>query len=125
MFSHVILGANDLEASKAFYDAALGELGLGAGTVVPGIGRVMYLTIIYLDLPLPEDSSNLPEPGRAAHRFYLGLASDGVYRAGHVAMSAVVSYAAFPPLPAISRRFISVALALESPPPDVIRHPAL
>ena len=44
MFSHVILGANDLDASKAFYDAALGELGLGAGTVVPGVGRVMYLT---------------------------------------------------------------------------------
>ena len=40
----------------------------------------------------------------------------------------VVSYTAFPPLPAAlscCRRFISVALALESPPPDVIRHPAL
>ena len=43
----------------------------------------------------------------------------------------VVSYTAFPPLPVSTRqavlswRFISVALALESPPPDVIRHPAL
>ena len=26
MFSHIMLGANDLEASKAFYDAVLGEL---------------------------------------------------------------------------------------------------
>ena len=37
---------------------------------------------------------------------------------------AVVSYTAFPPLPH-KRRFISVALVWESPPPDVIRHPAL
>ncbi|HEX7819048.1 MAG TPA: VOC family protein [Sphingobium sp.] len=27
MFSHVMLGANDLDASKAFYDAVLGVLG--------------------------------------------------------------------------------------------------
>ena len=53
-----------------------------------------------------------------------GLASDGVYRALHVTTQAVVSYTAFPPLP-FARRFISVALSLESPPPDVIRHPAL
>ncbi|MEC8489702.1 MAG: VOC family protein, partial [Pseudomonadota bacterium] len=27
MFSHVMIGANDLEASKKFYDAILGVLG--------------------------------------------------------------------------------------------------
>ena len=41
----------------------------------------------------------------------------------------VVSCTAFPPLPERDKlpfwRYISVALALESPPPDVIRHPAL
>jgi catechol 2,3-dioxygenase-like lactoylglutathione lyase family enzyme len=31
MFSHVILGVNDLEKSKTFYDALLGALGIGAG----------------------------------------------------------------------------------------------
>ena len=31
MFSHVMLGVNDLEASKKFYDALLGTLGLGPG----------------------------------------------------------------------------------------------
>lgn len=31
MFSHVMLGVNDLEASKAFYDAVLGTLGIGEG----------------------------------------------------------------------------------------------
>ena len=32
MFSHVMLGVNDLEVSKKFYDALLGTLGLAQGT---------------------------------------------------------------------------------------------
>ena len=43
----------------------------------------------------------------------------------NVTITAVVSYSAFPPLPYRIWRFISVALALESPLPDVIWHPAL
>ena len=31
MFSHVMLGVNDLEASKKFYDAVLGTLGIAPG----------------------------------------------------------------------------------------------
>ena len=31
MFSHVILGVNDIEASKRFYDALLGALGIKPG----------------------------------------------------------------------------------------------
>ena len=31
MFSHVMLGVNDLEASKKFYDAVLGTLGVAPG----------------------------------------------------------------------------------------------
>ena len=33
MFSHVMLGANDLEASKKFYDAVLNTLGIGPGVI--------------------------------------------------------------------------------------------
>lgn len=33
MFSHVIFGANDLEASRQFYDAVLGTLGIGPGVL--------------------------------------------------------------------------------------------
>ena len=40
MFSHVMLGANDIDASKAFYDAALGALGVRPGRVDPK-GRVI------------------------------------------------------------------------------------
>ncbi len=45
MFSHVMFGANDLEASKTFYDAVLGTLGLGPGvanTSGAGIKRYFY-----------------------------------------------------------------------------------
>ena len=31
MFSHVMLGVNDLEKSKLFYDAVLGTVGIGPG----------------------------------------------------------------------------------------------
>ena len=31
MFSHVMLGVSDLEASKRFYDATFATLGLGPG----------------------------------------------------------------------------------------------
>lgn len=42
MFSHVMLGANDTEASKAFYDAALGALGVRPGRT-DDKGRVLYM----------------------------------------------------------------------------------
>ena len=33
MFSHVMIGTNDLDKSKAFYDATLATLGVAAGFV--------------------------------------------------------------------------------------------
>ena len=43
MFSHVMVGANDMEASKAFYDATLGAFGVSPGTS-DDKGRVFYRT---------------------------------------------------------------------------------
>lgn len=43
MFSHVMVGTDDLEASKKFYDAVLGTLGIGPGFVDDG-RRVFYLS---------------------------------------------------------------------------------
>ena len=43
------------------------------------ISRVMYQTIIYLVLPLPVKSSDLPESRRAVLCSLFVLASDGVY----------------------------------------------
>lgn len=42
MFSHVMLGADDIDASKAFYDATMTALGGKPGMVDPK-GRVIYL----------------------------------------------------------------------------------
>lgn len=42
MFSHIMVGANDVEASKKFYDATLGALGYDPGFIDPK-GRVFYM----------------------------------------------------------------------------------
>lgn len=43
MFSHVMVGANDMEASRKFYDAVLGAIGITPGTMDPK-GRCFYRT---------------------------------------------------------------------------------
>ena len=43
MFSHIMVGANDIGASRKFYDATLGALGAGPGTA-DDKGRVFYRT---------------------------------------------------------------------------------
>ena len=43
MFSHVMIGANDIDASKKFYDALFGALGVSPG-VIDEKGRVFYMT---------------------------------------------------------------------------------
>lgn len=43
MFSHVMLGANDIQESKKFYDATLGALGYEPG-VIDAKGRCFYFT---------------------------------------------------------------------------------
>jgi len=43
MFSHIMVGANDIEESKKFYDAILGELGHKPG-VIDDKGRCFWFT---------------------------------------------------------------------------------
>ena len=43
MFSHVMVGADDIEASRKFYDAVLGALGIEPGVIDPR-GRVWWRT---------------------------------------------------------------------------------
>ncbi len=43
MFSHIMVGANDMAKSKAFYDAVLGAIGVQPGFSDPK-GRVFYRT---------------------------------------------------------------------------------
>lgn len=41
MFTHIVVGANDLDASRTFYDAMLGAIGVPAGTLDTK-GRLIY-----------------------------------------------------------------------------------
>jgi len=43
MFSHIMVGANDVQAAKKFYDAVLGALGHQPGTM-DDKGRCFYMT---------------------------------------------------------------------------------
>jgi|TARA_B100000767_G_scaffold181596_1_gene169535 catechol 2,3-dioxygenase-like lactoylglutathione lyase family enzyme len=43
MFSHIMIGANDIQASKVFYDAVLGALGHSEG-FIDDKGRCFYRT---------------------------------------------------------------------------------
>ncbi|MBI1330773.1 MAG: VOC family protein [Alphaproteobacteria bacterium] len=43
MFSHIMVGSNDIGRSKKFYDAVLGTLGIGPGVIDPK-GRLFYLS---------------------------------------------------------------------------------
>jgi catechol 2,3-dioxygenase-like lactoylglutathione lyase family enzyme len=89
MFSHIMLGANDIEQSKKFYDAALGTLGYKPG-VIDEKGRCFYFEktgIFSLSKPIdgaPASCGNgstvgfavtSPEQGGAWHA--AGLANGG------------------------------------------------
>lgn len=43
MFSHIMVGANDVDASRQFYDAVLGAIGIAPGVMDPK-GRCFYRT---------------------------------------------------------------------------------
>ena len=43
MYSHIMVGSNDIARSKKFYDAVLGALGIGPAVTDPN-GRLFYMT---------------------------------------------------------------------------------
>jgi len=61
MFSHIMVGANDVQVSKEFYDAILGALGYEPG-VIDEKGRCFYVTktgIFSISIPIDgEPASN-------------------------------------------------------------------
>lgn len=72
MFSHVMLGAEDVAKSKSFYDATLGALGVAAGGADPK-GRVFWRTKTgTFAISKPIDG----KPASAANGGTLGFAAD-------------------------------------------------
>lgn len=65
MFSHIMVGANDLEASRKFYDAVLGAIGIPAG-VQDEKGRIFYISptgVFALTKPIDEKPATAANGG--------------------------------------------------------------
>jgi len=89
MFSHIMIGANDIDASKVFYDAILGAMGHKPG-VIDEKGRCFYFTktgIFALTKPIdgepagPGNGTTIGfaavDPATADAWFEAGLANGG------------------------------------------------
>ena len=69
MFSHIMIGANDLEKAKTFYDAVLGTLGVSPATIDGN--RMFYMTptgVLAITQPING------EPASAANGGTIGFA---------------------------------------------------
>jgi catechol 2,3-dioxygenase-like lactoylglutathione lyase family enzyme len=73
MFSHVMLGSNDIQAAKKFYDACFIAIGGHEGSIDPK-GRLMYVHSggVFMLTP-PIDG----EPATCANGMTIGFAVDG------------------------------------------------
>ncbi|OYQ36025.1 glyoxalase [Niveispirillum lacus] len=83
MFSHVILGANDIDASKAFYDAILAALGIPPGTI-DAKGRVFYRTSTGI-LGITKPINGEPATGANGGTIGFAAASPELVEAWHAA----------------------------------------
>lgn len=73
MFSHVMLGTNDIERTKTFYDACFTALGGRGGSIDPK-GRLLYMhdgSILMFTTPIDG------EPATCANGMTIGFAVDG------------------------------------------------
>lgn len=71
MYSHIMVGADDIEASRAFYDAVLGTLGHPPG-MLDDKGRVFYMTdtgVFAISIPIDG------EPASPANGGTIGFAA--------------------------------------------------
>lgn len=89
MFSHIMVGARDIDQSKKFYDAVLGTLGLGPG-MVDDKGRVFYMSptgVFAITTPINGQPAtvangatigfNVPDPAAADAWHAAGVANGG------------------------------------------------
>ena len=84
MFSHLMIGANDVAASKTFYDASLGELGVPEGRVDPK-GRAMYMhgdNIFMLTQPLNGKDADGANGGTIGFAATTPAEADAFHKAG-------------------------------------------
>src|SRR5262249_40446069 len=81
MFTHVMVGANDLAASKKFYDAVLGVLGMAEGQADPK-GRIFWRSksgVFGITKPIDGNAATCANGGTIG----LGCASPEMVKAFH------------------------------------------
>jgi catechol 2,3-dioxygenase-like lactoylglutathione lyase family enzyme len=84
MFSHVMLGADDIDAAKTFYDAALGALGARPGMVDPK-GRVIYIYgggLFIVTKPINGEAASCANGGTIGFAAASPEAADAFHEAG-------------------------------------------
>lgn len=84
MFSHVMLGVNDMDASKKFYDATLKELGYAEGVIDPK-GRCVYRSdngVFLLSAPLNGEPATGANGGTVGFAVNSAAAADAWHAAG-------------------------------------------
>jgi catechol 2,3-dioxygenase-like lactoylglutathione lyase family enzyme len=83
MFSHIMIGTNDLDRAKAFYDALLGTLGVPPGTV--DRHRVFYRTstgVLGVSLPIDGQPATFANGGTIGFACSSGEQADAWHAAG-------------------------------------------
>ena len=94
MFSHIMLGVNDLQSSKRFYDAMLGQLGIAPG--VANKNRFFYRSptgVFAISTPINGESAS---SGNGATTGFLAQSTDQVnaaHAAGLAAGGVSIEYA--------------------------------
>ena len=84
MFSHIMLGADDVAAAKTFYDATLGALGVPAGFTDPK-GRVFWRTktgVFAITKPIDGKSASCANGGTVGFAATDSAAVDAWHKAG-------------------------------------------
>jgi catechol 2,3-dioxygenase-like lactoylglutathione lyase family enzyme len=84
MFTHVMLGADDIDASRRFYDAVLGALGVGPGVADPK-GRVAWRTergVFMISRPLDGGAASRANGGTVGFAARTPEAVDAFHAAG-------------------------------------------
>jgi len=84
MFSHVMIGGDDLSVSKTFYDAVLGAIGIPEGTFDPK-GRLFYRTptgVFAISVPIDGEPTTGANGGTIGFRCENPEAADAWHAAG-------------------------------------------
>ena len=92
MFTHMTVGANDIEASRKFYDAALGALGVAPGAPVDK-GRYWWRTArgaFAIGKPLDGEAACHANGGTIGFAAADGAAVDAFHKAGIEAGGAAI-----------------------------------